>query len=206
MIPNWQDASTTSECAAFEAAVGGAEELARITGSSSHTRFSGPQIMRFRSSDPSGWAATGHIGLVSSALTTLLTQAHQGIDESDACGMNLWDLSTPQRGWNETLLATTAGSADEAARLAKMLGPVESDAGRVVGNIGAWFVERYGFSKDCIVCPGTGDNPATFLSFAREWKCAARRGSTPLIVRCSTSAAAARCAEHGHVRHGAHVV
>lgn len=34
--PNWQDASTQAECDAFEAAAGGAAELARITGSKAH--------------------------------------------------------------------------------------------------------------------------------------------------------------------------
>ena len=34
--PNWQDASTQAECDAFEATVGGAAELARITGSKAH--------------------------------------------------------------------------------------------------------------------------------------------------------------------------
>lgn len=34
--PNWQDASTQAQCDAFETAVDGADELARITGSSAH--------------------------------------------------------------------------------------------------------------------------------------------------------------------------
>jgi sugar (pentulose or hexulose) kinase len=34
--PNWQDASTQNECDEFDAALGGEEELARITGSKAH--------------------------------------------------------------------------------------------------------------------------------------------------------------------------
>ncbi len=34
--PNWQDASTQKECDNFDAALGGEEELARITGSKAH--------------------------------------------------------------------------------------------------------------------------------------------------------------------------
>ncbi|CEH11686.1 Sugar (pentulose and hexulose) kinases [Ceraceosorus bombacis] len=180
IVPNWQDASTTSQCDAFRrcafrqagaAAEGGPldteyteeagdEALTRLTGSAAHTRFSGEQIMKFRQRDAEAWKGTHRIGLVSSALSTLLTQTHQGIDESDACGTNLW------QHWNVALLQEVAGSQEEAKRLERMLGEVECDAGRVIGKIGKWFVQRYGFDSECIVCPGTGDNPATFLSFA----------------------------------------
>lgn len=34
--PNWQDASTQNECDKFDAALGGKEELARVTGSKAH--------------------------------------------------------------------------------------------------------------------------------------------------------------------------
>jgi xylulokinase len=54
------------------------------------------------------------------------------------------------------------------AELAEKLGTVETDGGKVVGRIGNWFRQRYGFSPDCAVFPGTGDNPATFLSLVRE--------------------------------------
>jgi xylulokinase len=34
--PNWQDASTQNECDEFDAALGGEEELTRVTGSKAH--------------------------------------------------------------------------------------------------------------------------------------------------------------------------
>ncbi|PWN40062.1 actin-like ATPase domain-containing protein [Ceraceosorus guamensis] len=197
IVPNWQDASTTSQCDSFRRCAfrqaraagldteyteeAGDEALTRLTGSAAHTRFSGEQIMKFRQRDAEAWKGTHRIGLVSSALSTLLTQTHQGIDESDACGTNLWQLShrnvddddegcsvaaAAKRHWNVALLQEVAGSQEEAKRLEGMLGEVECDAGRVIGKIGKWFVQRYGFDSECIVCPGTGDNPATFLSFA----------------------------------------
>lgn len=176
VVPNWQDSSTSAQCRAMEAHIGGAAKLARITGSRAHERFTGPQIARFRITEPEAYQQTYRISLVSSALTTLLCADGEikGIDESDACGMNLWDLSRPQRGWNERLLAFVAGETESvsgetlgprAKELAEKLGHVESDTGRVVGKIGSWFVQRYGFAHDCVVCPGTGDNPATYLSF-----------------------------------------
>ncbi|OCF78763.1 xylulokinase [Kwoniella mangroviensis CBS 8886] len=165
IIPNWQDSSTTRECRALEKAVGGQEALAQITGSKAHERFTGAQIMRFRRIDPAAYDETDRISLVSSAVTTLLCFDGEvkGIDESDACGMNLWSMNKEERGWSEELLEVIAGT-EGVEELARKLGKVESDGGKVVGHIGRWYVERYGFSPECLVFPGTGDNPATFLS------------------------------------------
>lgn len=166
VIPNWQDSSTSAECAALTAGVGGAERLAQLTGSSAHERFTGAQIARFRRLFPAEYAATARISLVSSFITTLLCADGEvkGIDESDACGMNMWDMSSAARGWNKEVLAVVAGSAEGVADLEAKLGTVETDGGRVVGHVGTWFQQRYGFHPDCLVFPGTGDNPATFLS------------------------------------------
>lgn len=172
-IPNWQDSSTTPECRALDEAFGGSAGLAHATGSKAHERFTGAQIMRFRRLFSDDYARTDRISLVSSAITTLLCLDGEvkGIDESDACGMNMWCMSTERRGWNRTALEVIAGDqagGGGAEELERKLGKVESDGGRVVGNIGQWFVKRYGFHPDCCVFPGTGDNPATFLSLTRE--------------------------------------
>ena len=168
VIPNWQDSSTTVECREIESAVGGAEQLAEITGSKAHERFTGPQIMRWIKAHPDQFKETSRISLVSSYITTLLCLDGEvkGIDESDVCGMNLWTMNTPERGWNGDILKAIAGS--DAEKLKEMLGEVERDGGRPVGTIGNWFVQRYGFNRECLVFSGTGDNPATFLSLTRK--------------------------------------
>jgi xylulokinase len=127
--------------------------------------------MRFKRVDPEAYESTDRISLVSSFMTTLLCLDGEvkGIDESDACGMNLWTMDTKERGWNKKALEAIAGKG--AAELERKLGKVETDGGKVVGKIGKWFVERYGFDPECCVFPGTGDNPATFLSLTRESCC-----------------------------------
>lgn len=165
VIPNWQDSSTVAECEALTKGMGGADKLAQVTGSAAHTRFTGAQIARFRRLFPAEYAATSRISLVSSFITTLMCADGEikGIDESDACGMNMWDMSSPTRGWNKDVLAIIAG-ADGVDELERKLGTVETDGGRAVGHVGKWFQRRYGFNPECVVFPGTGDNPATFLS------------------------------------------
>ncbi|WOO83739.1 putative D-xylulose kinase A [Vanrija pseudolonga] len=188
IIPNWQDSSTGAECAEITAALGSAEQLADATGSSAHTRFSGAQIAKFRKVSPEAYADTARISLVSSMVTTLLCADGdvKGIDESDACGMNLWDMRS--RAWSEPALAAVAGGGGDTAALRSKLGLVETDGGRVVGQIGQWFVKRYGFSPECIVLPGTGDNPATFLSLVlRESEGLLSLGTSD-VVMVSTAA------------------
>ena len=145
--------------------------LAELTGSKAHERFTGPQIMRWRKEDITAYRKTSRISLCSSFITTLLCANGKitGIDESDACGMNMWTMNRPERGWNMGILAVIAGQ-EGSEDLAAKLGDVVTDGGQVEGHLGRWFVERYGFHEECLVFPGTGDNPATLLSLSREYR------------------------------------
>ena len=193
VVPNWQDSSTNEACKKFEAVFGGANQLAKVTGSRAHTRFTGPQIYKFRTQEADAYRETERIGLVSSFVTTMLCVGAgedartviKGIDESDACGMNLLDMRSPssipstdatgkfEPRWNQALLALASGETEDAdaslggaAELERKLGVIYRDAGAPVGTIGSWWQQRYGFSAECQVFPGTGDNPATFLAFS----------------------------------------
>jgi xylulokinase len=160
--PNWQDASTQSQCSRYEEAVGGLENLAKLTGSRAHHRFSGPQIMKFREKYPDKYEETGRISLVSSFLASVLLGGFAPIDRADAGGMNLQNMQTGE--WDQTLLELTAGGRGDVDDLCKKLGDVSKDPVSSLGTIQPYFVRRYGFSKDCKIFPFTGDNPATMLS------------------------------------------
>lgn len=193
VVPNWQDSSTVGECKQFEEVFGGPEQLALRTGSKAHTRFTGPQILKFRKQEPEAYINTERIGLVSSLITTLLCVGQgedaerviKNIDNSDACGMNLLDMRPEssrspdeiaplEPGWNHKLLQLVSGETESAAdvrlggakELARKLGRVYRDSGATVGRVGSWWVDRHGFNPDCRIYPGTGDNPATFLAFS----------------------------------------
>lgn len=167
-VPNWQDATTLQECDELMAAADKAFDepspaLCRVTGSIAHTRFTAAQILRWRRARPDEYAHTQTIALVSNFVATLLTAGRDvvmaPIDQSDACGMNLYDMR--QRAWSKELLAFVAGGAEHAADLEAKLGVVATDPRHIVARAGTWFQERYGVSPDCLVCQATGDNPAT---------------------------------------------
>ncbi|KKZ63471.1 D-xylulose kinase A [[Emmonsia] crescens] len=159
--PNWQDASTQQECDQFDEFLGGQVELAEVTGSKAHHRFTGPQILRFQRKYPDAYKKTSRISLVSSFLASLFLGKIAPFDISDVCGMNLWDIQKGQ--WNERLLELCAGSYG-VGDLKRKLGDVPDDGGIQLGKIDRYFVERYSFNPDCVVIPSTGDNPATILA------------------------------------------
>ncbi|KAG0634439.1 hypothetical protein HOY80DRAFT_1060223 [Tuber brumale] len=154
--PNWQDHSTQAQCDAFEQCAGGEEMLAGITGSKAHHRFTGPQILRFYQRFPGLYDKTSRISLVSSFLCSLFLGRIAPIDISDVCGMNLWDMRN--NSWSQELLDLSAPG------LRSRLGRVETQPGKHLGSVSGYFAERYGFSKQCVVTPFTGDNPSTILA------------------------------------------
>ncbi|KAL9031150.1 MAG: hypothetical protein Q9196_000788 [Gyalolechia fulgens] len=161
--PNWQDASTQSQCDDFDKQLGDEVELAVITGSKAHHRFTGPQILRFRTKHPGKYEQTSRICLVSSFLASIFLGRIAPFDISDVCGMNLWDIKAG--AWHERLLSLTAGSTDTSS-LKRKLGAanVPEDGGAFLGNIHPYFVKRYGFDRSCVIAPSTGDNPSTILA------------------------------------------
>ncbi|KAG7661962.1 xkiA [[Candida] subhashii] len=174
--PNWQDHSTNPEGKAFVEAIG-REELAEITGSRDHLRFTGLQIRKFSTrSHVDKYAQTSRISLVSSFVTSVLLGEIDGLEESDACGMNLYDLKKGE--FNEELLALAAGVHPKVDNISKddpkykaalddikaKLGEIKPITYNASGKISSYFTERYGFSADCKIYSFTGDNLATILS------------------------------------------
>lgn len=159
--PNWQDASTQKECDAFDAHLGSPEELAWATGSKAHHRFTGPQILRFQKKYSDVYRKTSRISLVSSFLASLFLGKIAPMDISDVCGMNLWNIT---KGAFDDRLLNLAAGAFGTEDLKQKLGDVPEDGGEHLGKISRYFVERYGFSPDCMIVPSTGDNPATILA------------------------------------------
>ena len=194
VVPNWQDATTLLECdelisfANAQWGTGYVPALCRVTGSIAHTRFTGAQLLRWRKDHPQQYVETAHILLVSNFLATLLGAGTMRrvapLDQSDACGMNLWDMSAPTPHWSDALLrfvskeerldkhahrqrGTEALGGHE--RLERMLGRVLPDPAEPLGFVGGWLQQRYGLHPHCLLAQGTGDNPATLQSLTPRY-------------------------------------
>jgi xylulokinase len=151
--PIWMDSSTTSQCAAIEAAVGGPRALARLTGSRAFERFTGPQIRKFAEEEPDAYAATDRVHLVSSWLASLLAGSHVAIDPGDGSGMNLMDLASKQ--WSPEAVRATARGLD--TRL-----PPLSESWTVLGTLSPYWQLKYGFPAARVVA-WSGDNPCSLV-------------------------------------------
>lgn len=171
--PIWMDASTSSECAALEAAVGGPGVLAQHTGSRAFERFTGPQIRKFAETEPAAYAATDRVHLVSSYLASLLRGAHAPIDPGDGSGMNLMDLRTRQ-WWAPAVAATADG-------LAAKLPPIVSSA-TVIGTLSPYWQARHTLPPARLVA-WSGDNPCSLIGvgLVREGRVAVSLGTSDTI-------------------------
>ncbi|KAI9029198.1 xylulose kinase-like protein [Hyaloraphidium curvatum] len=173
--PIWMDSSTSDICRQLEAAVGGKEALCSLTGSIAYERFTGNQIRKLGRDDPAAYRATERICLVSSFAASLFLQSVAPIDASDAAGMNLMDIRT--RTWDPRCLDFADADGD-AARLEAKLGPIVPSCA-ILGVVGPYFRERYGFSAGCKVVAFAGDNPSSLSALPLS--------PTDLVVSLGTS-------------------
>jgi len=151
--PIWMDSSTAQECSEIAAAAGGADVLARRTGSRAFERFTGPQIRKFFKQAPASYAASDRIHLVSSFLASLLAGSHAPVDPADASGMNLMDLASRQ-WWPAALDATAPG-------LVEKLPPIAA-SWTTAGTLARYWQLRHGFPAAKVIV-WSGDNPCSLI-------------------------------------------
>ena len=171
--PIWMDSSTEEECAEITASVGGADVLARRTGSRAFERFTGPQIRRVFKRSPETYRATARVHLVSSFLASLLAGADAPVDPGDASGMNLLDLTTHD-WWPVAVSATAPGLRDKL--------PTIAPSKTVVGTLSRYWQVRYGFSAAKVIA-WSGDNPCSLIGtgLVREGRVAVSLGTSDTV-------------------------
>jgi xylulokinase len=171
--PIWMDSSTGEECAEITAAVGGAETLARHTGSRAFERFTGPQIRKFSKQDRAAYDATDRVHLVSSFMASLLAGTEAPVDPGDGAGMNLMDLATTS-WWKPAVDATAPGLARKLPRLAP--------SSTVVGSLSSYWQRRHGLPAARVVA-WSGDNPCSLIGtgLVREGRVAISLGTSDVI-------------------------
>ncbi|BGP13018.1 hypothetical protein JCM10213v2_000937 [Rhodosporidiobolus nylandii] len=160
----------------------GRAALAQRTGAKPTTRGAAAQLMKVVQGDlkereegrlrQGVVERSGRITLESGLLAAIFLGRLAPLDASDACSSNLFNPVS--QDWDDDVLdfVLSAGGADpdmqpgEGARRGReLLGDVEADGGAELGKISPYFVQRFGFSPDCIIAPFSGPDPSTFLSF-----------------------------------------
>lgn len=157
--PVWMDSSTTKQCEKIEKELGGSENMALLTGSRAYERFTGPQISKIYEEEREVYEKTERISLVSSFGASILIGDYASIDYSDGAGMNLMDFR--KKEWSPSALNATAPGLEE------KLGSL-SPSHSLAGKIHPFFVERYGFSPECVVVTWSGDNPCSLAGLALD--------------------------------------
>ena len=171
--PIWMDSSTRAECREITEAVGGAGPLSQHTGSRAFERFTGPQIRKFAAADPTAYAATDRVHLVSSYMASLLAGRHAPVDPGDASGMNLMDLRE-RRWWRPALDATAPGLAEKLPSIAP--------SWTVAGTLSEFWQSRFGFPAAKVIV-WSGDNPCSLIGvgLVREGRVAISLGTSDTI-------------------------
>ncbi len=149
----WNDFSTEQECQILTEYLGGKDRMIQLVGNTQRTGYTAPKILHMIRNEPEKYAQTKWILLVHNYINWILTGGIEGgviaMEPGDASGTGLWD---PQ-----TLTWVTELIEKMDPKLAEKL-PSVLDSRKPLGPISQEFARRYGFSPDCLIASGSGDN------------------------------------------------
>jgi xylulokinase len=158
LVPTWMTSDTVKEADFIRTFVGGQEKMIQMSGSDSPARFTGAVIRKIASQYPEDYQKTEHIHLLSSLIPAVLTgNSRVPLDFGNACGMSMMDYLS--KDWSIKLVKAVAdGLPGGESTLRNKLLPIVPPY-TIVGRIATYFIEKYGFSPDCRIIAGSGDNP-----------------------------------------------
>jgi xylulokinase len=149
----WNDFSTAEECEILTKELGGPAAMIREISNTQRTGYTAPKIFHMVRNEPDNWANTATIFLVHNYINYILTGGPNGgiaaMEPGDVSGSAIWDPA--KKTWaNKVIDAIDPTLIDK-------LPPVQ-ESKQPLGLIGAEFVEEFGFSPDCQIASGSGDN------------------------------------------------
>jgi len=149
----WNDFSTAEECELLTKAVGGPDKMIEEVGNTQRTGYTAAKIYHFKRHEPEAFNRTSTCFLVHNYVNWYLTGGKRGgvrvMEPGDTSGMALWHPGKNQ--WSSKVM--NAISSDLAAKIPPLK---SSDA--MIGNISKELCDTYGFSLDCRIDAGSGDN------------------------------------------------
>jgi xylulokinase len=158
LAPTWMTSDTVTEADFIRTFAGGREKMIQMSGSDSPARFTGAVIRKITAQYPEEYQKTEHIHLLSSLIPAVLSgNSRVPLDFGNACGMSMMDYLS--KDWSIKLVKAVAeGLPGGESTLRNKLLPIVPPY-TIVGHIATYFIERYGFSPDCRIIAGSGDNP-----------------------------------------------
>ena len=145
----WNDFSTTEECDILTEKVGGLEAMVEAVGNSQRTGYTAPKIFHMFRHEPEAYQKTAIMFLVHNYINFYLTGGVRVMEPGDTSGMALWNPKTAN--WSEKVIYAID------PELGQKL-PEVKPADQTVGYISKELVNQYGFSKECRIDSGSGDN------------------------------------------------
>jgi xylulokinase len=156
--PVWMTADTGKQASFIRNNTGGKERLINLSGSDAQLRFTGLVIRRTAERFPDVYARTSVIQLISSFIPAVLTgNANVPVDFGDACGMSL--MNYRRKRWSDTLLQAASRGLPSGKNTLRTKLPEITAPDAIVGRIAAYFINKYGFNRECLIVAGSGDNP-----------------------------------------------
>jgi xylulokinase len=156
--PIWQTSDSQAAADEIRSAMGGTRAVVEASGSDSPARFTGAVMRRTARRYPEAWQDTALVSLLSSFISGVLTARPDcPVDWGNGAGMTLMDYRTRQ--WSPELLQAVAADLPGGVEALKQKLPETASPVTPAGTIARYFVTRYGFSPECIVNAGSGDNP-----------------------------------------------
>ena len=149
----WNDYSTAEECSLLTEAIGGKEKMIEEIGNTQRPGYTAGKIYHFYRHEPEAAAKTATFFLVHNFINWFLTGGkNEGVrvmEPGDVSGMALRHPAADQ--WSQKICRVIS------ADLMEKLPPVKP-ADQMIGTISTELVQKYGFSPDCHIDAGSGDN------------------------------------------------
>ncbi|MBN1272493.1 MAG: hypothetical protein JXB26_09495 [Candidatus Aminicenantes bacterium] len=145
----WNDFSTAEECKLLTQKMGGEKAVIDAVGNTQRTGYTASKIFHMLRHEPAAYERASFFLLVHNYINFFLTDGVAVMEPGDASGTALWNPRT--RSWSKK--AVEALDSGLSAKL-----PQVKPSEKSIGNIASHLVDKYGFSPECRIDAGSGDN------------------------------------------------
>jgi len=167
LAPIWLTSNTAEQAKHIRNYVRGKEQVIKLSGSDVPLRFTGAIMRRIACQFPEAYRQTDNIQLISSLVPAILTGSSKApVDYGNACGMTLMDYT--RKSWSDDLIKAVSDGLPGGEKAFRDKLPFIVAPDTIVGTIATYFVRKYGFSPECMIAAGSGDNPQSKVLVAGD--------------------------------------